>query len=73
MVIKNDVNPEAWKRTREGDILIFMSKGFTNAEIGGLLNLSPHTVGDYVKHIYLRLKVNSRAEAAVCACKMGLV
>jgi DNA-binding NarL/FixJ family response regulator len=37
------------------------------------LELSPHTVSGYVKDIYRKLNVCSRAEAALVARDLGLV
>jgi DNA-binding CsgD family transcriptional regulator len=36
------------------------------------LNLSRHTISDYVKQIYRKLNVSSRAEAALEAQRLGL-
>jgi DNA-binding NarL/FixJ family response regulator len=41
-------------------------------EIGLQLNLSRHTIADYVKQIYRKLNVSSRAEAALEAQRLGL-
>ena len=59
--------------TREREVLRLISKGLTLAETARLLELSRHTVGDYVKDIYRKLNVSSRAEAAVSAQQLGLV
>ena len=58
---------------RETEVLVRVSKGYTLPEIGDQLNLSRHTIADYVKQIYRKLNVTSRAEAAVEAHRMGLV
>lgn len=58
---------------RETDILQRVAKGYTLPEIAGQLNLSRHTVADYVKQIYRKLNVSSRAEAALEAARRGLV
>ena len=57
---------------RETDILQRVAKGYTLPEIAGQLNLSRHTVADYVKQIYRKLNVSSRAEAALEAQRLGL-
>lgn len=59
--------------TRERDVLIFCSKGFTNEEVGALMDLSKFTVADYVRGIFAKLEVNTKVEAAVIAAKAGLV
>ena len=50
-----------------------MAKGYTLPEIAAQLGLSRHTVADYVKKIYRKLNVSSRAEAALEAARRGLV
>ena len=57
---------------RENEVLLRVAKGFTLPEIGQQLNLSRHTIADYVKHIYRKLNVSSRAEAALEAQRLGL-
>ncbi|MFT3779382.1 MAG: response regulator transcription factor [Ottowia sp.] len=59
--------------TRETDILQRVAKGYTLPEIAEQLGLSRHTVADYVKQIYRKLNVSSRAEAALAAARRGLV
>jgi DNA-binding NarL/FixJ family response regulator len=50
---------------RENEVLLRVAKGFTLPEIGVQLGLSRHTIADYVKQIYRKLNVSSRAEAAL--------
>lgn len=58
---------------RENEILVFVGKGFTNDEVGSLLKIGRHTVNDHMKSIYKKLDVDSRVEAAVWACKQGML
>jgi DNA-binding NarL/FixJ family response regulator len=58
---------------REHQVLQFIAKGFTTAEIGGLLALSPNTVLTYVKRVYGKLAVHSRSEAIFEARQHGLL
>jgi len=58
---------------RERDVLSLLARGITMAEAARLLGLSPHTVSGYVKDIYRKLNVSSRAEAALTAQRIGLV
>lgn len=58
---------------RESEVLRLISKGMTLTETAKLLQLSRHTVDGYVKEIYRKLNVSSRAEAAVSAHQRGLV
>ena len=48
---------------REEEVLILLSKGYSNKEIADQLSLSAETVGSHLKHIYEKLHVRSRAEA----------
>ena len=57
---------------RETEVLLRVAKGFTLPEIAVQLTLSRHTIADYVKQIYRKLNVSSRAEAALEAQRMGL-
>jgi len=57
---------------RENEVLLRVAKGFTLPEIGAQLSLSRHTIADYVKQIYRKLNVSSRAEAALEAQRLGL-
>ena len=57
---------------RENEVLLRVAKGFTLPEIGVQLGLSRHTIADYVKQIYRKLNVSSRAEAALEAQRLGL-
>jgi DNA-binding NarL/FixJ family response regulator len=58
---------------REREVLELVVKGFTFAEIAGLLGLSPHTVGTFVRRIYRKLEVRSRGEAVFEALQLGIV
>lgn len=58
---------------REREVLGLLVKGFTFAEIGGLLTISAHTVTTHVKHIYEKLEVRSRSEAVYEAMQLGLI
>ncbi|SDD12244.1 LuxR C-terminal-related transcriptional regulator [Aquimonas voraii] len=58
---------------REAEVLQLIAKGYTVQQTAAALGLSPHTTSGYVKDIYRKLRVNSRAEATLEAAKMGLV
>ena len=58
---------------REKDILQLLSKGMSFAEIGGILNISTHTVTAHVKKLYRKLQVHSRGEAVYEATVLGLL
>jgi DNA-binding CsgD family transcriptional regulator len=50
---------------REAEVLEWVAQGKTNAEIGGLLGVSPRTVQKHLEHVYDKLGVRSRAAAAI--------
>jgi DNA-binding NarL/FixJ family response regulator len=64
--------PKIQLTDRESEVLLRVAKGYTLPEIGVQLCLSRHTIADYVKAIYRKLNVSSRAEAALEAQRLGL-
>ncbi|QXQ08189.1 response regulator transcription factor [Sphingosinicellaceae bacterium] len=58
---------------REAEVLGLLARGFSYAEIAGLLTLSPQTVGTHVKNLYRKLEVNSRSEAVFEASSRGIM
>jgi DNA-binding NarL/FixJ family response regulator len=57
---------------RERDVLELMKEGLTKKEIAGRLELSFHTVDDYLRNIYAKLHVHSQAGAVAKAMKHEL-
>lgn len=57
---------------RETEVLTLLARGDRLQDIATHLGLSRHTVGDHVKHIYRKLNISSRAEAALRARGLGL-
>jgi len=58
---------------REVEVLRMMGKGYKAAEIGRTLQISVNTVNGYVREIYRKLDISSRAEAAIEATRRGLI
>lgn len=58
---------------REAEVLTLITKGFTSQEIAQLMSVSPFTVRSFVRRIYVKLKVNSKAEAIYEARNQGLL
>lgn len=56
---------------RENEVLGLITKGFSTAEIADLMTLSPFTVRSFVRRIYGKLKVSSKAEAIFEARSQG--
>ena len=50
---------------REKEVLALVAKGYINKEIANVLGLSEDTVRGYLKHIYEKLHVRLRTEAAM--------
>jgi DNA-binding NarL/FixJ family response regulator len=48
---------------RERELLNLLSKGFTNKEIANELSLSVETIHGYLKNVYRKMHVHSRAAA----------
>lgn len=59
--------------TRETEVLRLIAKGLTVADVARVLVLSPHTVAGYLKEIYRKLSVSTRAEATLEAARRGLI
>jgi DNA-binding NarL/FixJ family response regulator len=58
---------------REKEVLQLVAKGLSNKEVAYTLSLTEGTVRVYVSHIFDKLNVSSRTEAAIQAARMGLV
>ena len=55
---------------RESEVLAWVAKGKTNAEVGAILKLSGRTVQKHLEHIYQKLGVETRTTATVCALRL---
>jgi DNA-binding NarL/FixJ family response regulator len=64
---------EAKLTDREIDVLRLIAKGYRSPEVAPLLGITPATVSSYVRDIYRKLGISSRAEAAMEAARRGLV
>ena len=57
----------------EMDVLRYVAKGLSNAEVGHVMTLERRTVRTHLSHIYRKMGVNSHVEAVVLALKAGFV
>jgi DNA-binding NarL/FixJ family response regulator len=58
---------------REIEVLALLRRGLTNKEIAEALVISDNTVKRHVKSVFLKLDVNTRAEAVAKGVSLGLV
>ena len=58
---------------RESQVLHLMAKGHSNPQIASRLGISSHTVKSHVIHIFNKLGVNDRIQAAVAATKRQII
>ena len=58
---------------REREILQVLAKGYTVAKAAEMLGITYNTTSSYVRDIYRKLNISSRAEATMEASKRGLV
>jgi DNA-binding NarL/FixJ family response regulator len=58
---------------RETEVLRYIAKGMTLPETARILGISAHTISGYVKNIYRKLNISSRAEAAMTARNLGII
>ncbi len=56
---------------REGQVLDGLVQGWSNKEIARCLSISPRTVNFHLDHIFAKLGVRTRTEAAVAALAQG--
>ena len=58
---------------READVLRLLADGFTKKEVADRLDLSGHTVDNYLRRIYRKLHVNTLGGAVAKALREGLL
>ncbi|MGC4062871.1 MAG: response regulator transcription factor [Aquabacterium sp.] len=58
---------------REQEVLEFIARGFSYAEIAKAQGITVHTVQTYIKKLYGKLAVHSRSEAVFEAHRLGLL
>ena len=58
---------------RELEVLVQLARGLSNPEIAAALTVSRKTVSTHLEHIYQKLGVTTRTQAALYAMKAGVV
>lgn len=56
--------------SRESEVLLWLSRGKSNREIGEILGISPRTVNKHLEQIFVKLGVENRASAAARAARL---
>ncbi|WP_367715070.1 response regulator transcription factor [Nitratireductor sp. GISD-1A_MAKvit] len=64
--------PEDDLTGREREVLGLIGRGLRNGEVAETLGISENTVAGYIKDIYRKLGISSRAEASWHAARLGL-
>lgn len=64
--------PDETLTPREREVLALIGRGMRNLEVAKALGLAESTVASYIKAIYRKLGISSRAEASWHATKLGL-
>lgn len=55
--------------SREAEVLLWISRGKSNREIGEILSISPRTVNKHLEQVFVKLGVENRAAAAARAVR----
>ncbi|WP_246637357.1 response regulator transcription factor [Burkholderia catarinensis] len=55
--------------TREAEVLLWVSRGKTNRDIGDILDMAPRTVNKHLEHLFRKLHLETRSAAAALALK----
>jgi DNA-binding response OmpR family regulator/DNA-binding CsgD family transcriptional regulator len=55
--------------SREAEVLLWVSRGKPNRDIGEILNISPRTVNKHLEQVFVKLGVENRAAAASAAVR----
>ena len=61
-----------WAHPREVDVVVQLARGRSNPEIAKALGVSRRTVTSHLEHVYAKLGVTTRTEAALFAMRHGL-
>ncbi|MFM0737036.1 response regulator transcription factor [Paraburkholderia xenovorans] len=56
---------------REAEVLLWLSRGKTNRDIGEILGMAARTVNKHLEHVFIKLNVETRAAAAAAAVKVN--
>jgi DNA-binding NarL/FixJ family response regulator len=68
-----EIHKPALLTQREAEVLTLIAQGMTRNETAQVLGIRPGTVAGYIKRVYEKLNISSRAQAALEAKRMGLI
>lgn len=71
--VERPPGPASGLTAREREVLVHLARGLSNPEIATALTLSRKTVSTHLEHIYAKLGVSTRTQAALFAMQHGLV
>jgi len=71
--LNRDTSDEVPLTEREQDVLRLIAKGYNVTQTADMLGLTKNTVKSYLKTVYAKLGISSRAEAAAEAIKRQLI
>lgn len=73
MPVSTGLSSDCQLSDREKEVLTLLGKGLSRREVGRLLELSDSTIATHIRNVYRKLNISSRAEAALEACRLGLI
>ncbi len=62
--VEEKSRPDRGLTAREEEVLFWLARGKTNADIGAILGIAPATVGKHLERIYPKLGVENRTAAS---------
>ena len=71
--VRRRTPPPTGLTARETEVLLQLARGLSNPEIAAALTVSRKTVSTHLEHIYAKLGVSTRTQAALYAMRRGLV
>ncbi|MEN8820225.1 MAG: response regulator transcription factor [Abyssibacter sp.] len=70
---QEQTEPEVPLSPREREVLTLIAKGFRLPDVAETMGVTRNTAAGYIKAVYRKLNISSRAEAALEASRLGLV
>lgn len=70
---KSDYDHNIRLTDRQAEIISWVAQGKSNSEIAQILSISPHTIDNFMRRLFVKLQVNNRVMAAVKCTVLGLI